>query len=198
MSDPETPEAPEGPATPDPDVPRAEGLDLARSIARGLAGSGGPRRSRSGDAARRRRTTGPSASGAGPDERDPQTVEATIGRLIADQGWAADVRVHGVFTRWDAIVGRDIALHCRPEAFRPGDPEAADPRERAGRLVVRADSTAWATQVRMLAPTVVRRLNEELGDGTIGIVEVEGPRGPSWRKGRRSVRGGRGPRDTYG
>ncbi|MDP9821307.1 DUF721 domain-containing protein [Nocardioides massiliensis] len=181
---------------PSADVPKPEGLDLARSIARGLAGSTPKRRTPN---PRRRRWTGaPGASGAGPDERDPQTVDSTIGRLIAEQGWTADVRVHGVFTRWDAIVGREVAQHCRPESFRPGDPSATDPRERTGRLVVRTDSTAWATQVRLLAPTVLRRLNEELGDGTIGFIEVEGPRGPTWRKGSRRVRGGRGPRDTYG
>jgi predicted nucleic acid-binding Zn ribbon protein len=45
---------------------------------------------------------------------------------------------------------------------------------------------------------LVRRLNEELGHGTVTVIEVLGPNVPSWKKGRRSVRGGRGPRDTYG
>ena len=64
--------------------------------------------------------------------------------------------------------------------------------------MVRTDSTAWATQLRLLAPTVVRRLNEELGHGTVALIEVAGPHLPSWKKGPRSVRDGRGPRDTYG
>ena len=64
--------------------------------------------------------------------------------------------------------------------------------------MVRTDSTAWATQLRLLAPTVVRRLNEELGAGTVTALDVQGPLGPSWKKGRRSTRDGRGPRDTYG
>ena len=67
-----------------------------------------------------------------------------------------------------------------------------------GRLLVRTDSTAWATQMKLLAPTVVRRLNEELGDGTVAVIDVEGPTAPSWKRGRRSIRGARGPRDTYG
>jgi predicted nucleic acid-binding Zn ribbon protein len=165
------------------------GLDLARTIARSLAGtSRAPRRtSRPGARPGRRRDgAGTKASGAHPDERDPQLLDSTIGRLIAEQGWATDVRVHGVFSRWESLVGREVAAHCRPESF-------AD-----GKLTVRTDSTAWATQVRLLAPTVVRRLNEELGDGTVTVVDVLGPHGPTWRKGPRSVRDGRGPRDTYG
>jgi predicted nucleic acid-binding Zn ribbon protein len=98
--------------------------------------------------------------------------------------------VHGVFSHWDTIVGREVSQHCLPESFGPIQDGA--------RLVVRTDSTAWATQMRLLAPTVVRRLNEELGDGTVTVIEVLGPRGPSWKRGLRSVRDGRGPRDTYG
>jgi predicted nucleic acid-binding Zn ribbon protein len=106
--------------------------------------------------------------------------------LIDEQGWSTDVRVHGVFSRWDSIVGHEVAQHCLPEAFAEA------------RLVVRTDSTAWATQMRLLAPTVVRRLNQELGDGTVVLIEVLGPHGPTWKRGLRSVRDGRGPRDTYG
>jgi predicted nucleic acid-binding Zn ribbon protein len=125
-------------------------------------------------------------SGAHPDERDPQTLETTVGRIVADHGWDLDLRMRGVFARWPELVGEEVAAHCTPESF-------AD-----GRLVVRAGSTAWATQLRLLAPTVVRRLNEELGHGTVTVIEVLGPRGPTWKKGPRSVRDGRGPRDTYG
>ncbi len=63
---------------------------------------------------------------------------------------------------------------------------------------MQTDSTAWATQMRLLAPTVVRRLNEELGDGTVRVIDVRGPNVPIWKRGRRSTRDGRGPRDTYG
>jgi predicted nucleic acid-binding Zn ribbon protein len=45
---------------------------------------------------------------------------------------------------------------------------------------------------------VVRRLNQDLGDGTVRVIDVLGPAGPSWKRGRLSVRDGRGPRDTYG
>jgi predicted nucleic acid-binding Zn ribbon protein len=167
------------------------GLDLARSIARSLARPGAARRrapSKAEGVFRRR--VDRQASGAHPDERDPQLLDATIGRLIDDQGWGTDVRVHGVFSRWDGMVGREVAQHCLPESFHQGDG--------GGRLVVRTDSTAWATQMKLLAPTVVRRLNQELGEGTVTVIDVQGPHGPSWKRGPRSVRDGRGPRDTYG
>jgi predicted nucleic acid-binding Zn ribbon protein len=178
--------------TPPEDAHDDTGLDLARSIARSLARPGAARRrtSSGAGAGRPRRRVDPQASGAHPDERDPQLLDSTIGRLIADQGWGTDVRVHGVFSRWDGMVGREVAQHCRPEAFSQA--------EGGGRLVVRTDSTAWATQMKLLAPTVLRRLNEELGDGTVTVIDVQGPHGPSWKRGPRSVRDGRGPRDTYG
>lgn len=164
------------------------GLDHARSVARALGGAAPPRGGQPAQRWRRRPPRGlePGASGAFPDERDPQLLDATIGRLVAEHGWTSDVAVHALFARWDSIVGNEVAQHCRPESYTDGQ------------LVVRADSTAWATEVRLLAPTVVRRLNEELGDQTVLRVQVVGPAQPSWRKGRRAVRGGRGPRDTYG
>ena len=168
------------------------GLDLARSIARSVARL--PVRAAGGRSGLRRARSQPAqASGAHPDDRDPQLLDATIGRLVAERGWQEDVRVHGVFSRWAAIVGTEVARHARPVGFDRGDPGAA-----GGRLTVQTDSTAWATQVRLLAATLVRRLNEELGDGTIRVVDVRGPDAPSWRHGRRSLRDARGPRDTYG
>lgn len=187
---PDTPAPPDGPNAPDgsaaPHPHDETGLDLARSIARSLARPGARRRTSSP----RFERTDPRATGAHPDERDPQLLDATIGRLIGEQGWGTDVRVHAVFSRWHVLVGREVAQHCLPESFAPVDG--------GGRLVVRTDSTAWATQMKLLAPTVVRRLNEELGDGTVTVIEVLGPHGPSWKRGLRSVRDGRGPRDTYG
>lgn len=171
-----------------PDDHADDGLDLARVISRSLAGAAG-RTPAKGRKARRGpggRTPRGKASGAYPDERDPQLLDTTVGRLVDDRGWELDLRVHAVFGRWAELVGVEVADHTTPESF-------AD-----GRLVVRTDSTAWATQLKLLAPTVVRRLNEELGHGTVTLIEVLGPHGPTWKKGPRSVRDGRGPRDTYG
>lgn len=167
------------------------GLDLARSIARGLAGAArraSPMRRGIGRTwtGRPARSSGePAYSGAHPDARDPQTLDESLSSFIASAGWETELRVHGVFARWAAIVGDEVAQHARPQSF-------AD-----GRLSVVTDSTAWATQMRLLAADVVRRLNEVLGDGTVTVIDVRGPHAPSWSRGRFRVKG-RGPRDTYG
>jgi predicted nucleic acid-binding Zn ribbon protein len=165
-----------------------DGLDLARRAARAAAGSGQPASSRRRRAKVARDVRAPRAplSGAHPDDRDPQPLDTTVGRFVADRGWDLDLRVHGVFVRWAELVGAEVAAHTTPESFADGT------------LVVRTDSTAWATQLRYLAPTLLRRLNEELGHGTVTLIDVLGPTAPSWKKGPRSVRDGRGPRDTYG
>jgi predicted nucleic acid-binding Zn ribbon protein len=88
--------------------------------------------------------------------------------------------------RWDEIVGPGVAAHCRPETFTEGV------------LTVRADSTAWATQMRLLVPALMSRLADEVGEQTVTKVVVRGPSGPSWRRGGRVAPGSVGRRDTYG
>ncbi len=118
---------------------------------------------------------------------DPQRLGMAIDGLLADHGWQQRAAVGGAFGRWAQIVGADLAAHARPESFTDGE------------LVIAADSTAWATQLRLLASQLVRRLNAELGDGTVRRVRVAGPSGePGRRRGGWRVRDGRGPRDTYG
>jgi predicted nucleic acid-binding Zn ribbon protein len=62
---------------------------------------------------------------------------------------------------------------------------------------VQADSTAWATQLRLLQRQLLGRLAAGLGDGVVTRMRIHGPTAPSWRRGPRHV-SGRGPRDTYG
>jgi predicted nucleic acid-binding Zn ribbon protein len=159
-----------------------EALNRARAAARerGAVPGAAPSRKR-----RRPRDDG-ARSGAHPDARDPQPVGSALSRLVAERGWQESVAVGGVMGRWDVVVGPEIAAHCRPETFDDGV------------LTVRADSTAWATQVRLLTAGLLRRLAEEVGEGTVTKVVVRGPATPSWRKGPRVAPGSQGPRDTYG
>jgi len=134
---------------------------------------------RSGDVDRQRR------SSAAPDDRDPQTLGSSVDRLVTERGWATHAAVGGVVARWPVVVGAELADHCSPERY-------ADTV-----LTVRAESTAWATQLRLLAPMLVARLNAECGEGAVTQVKVLGPGGGPPRSGRLRVPGP-GPRDTYG
>jgi predicted nucleic acid-binding Zn ribbon protein len=117
--------------------------------------------------------------------RDPQGVGAVFGRLLTERGWNSPVAVGSVMARWAELVGPEIATHCTPESFHETT------------VLVRCDSTAWATQLRLISPDLLRRFEHELGPGVVTAMKIIGPSAPSWRKGGRSVRG-RGPRDTYG
>ena len=131
-------------------------------------------------------TGGGGASRAGRGRReDPQPLGAAIEGLLDDQGWRTSAAVGSVFGRWEQIVGEALGAHTRPGGFTDGE------------LLVIADSTAWATQVRLLRAQLVRRLNAELGPGTVTGVKVRGPLPPQQR-GQWRVRDTRGPRDDYG
>lgn len=129
----------------------------------------------------RRRAAGPSR-GAG----DPQLFGRAIMDLLSDRGWEQSAKVGGVFGRWADIAGPAMAAHTKPESFEDGE------------VLIVADSTAWATQVRMLARDLIRRLNEELGDGTVTKVKVRGPQNAPRPMGGLRVTGSKGPGDTYG
>jgi predicted nucleic acid-binding Zn ribbon protein len=137
---------------------------------RGRAAVPGPRRPRRGGRTRR---------------EDPQPLSTALDSLLGDQGWRLAAAVGSVFGRWDQLVGPDVAAHTKPERFNDGE------------LVVIADSSAWATQVRLLTPVLLRRLNEELGHGTVTRVVVRGP-APPRRMGPLRVRGTREHNDDYG
>src|SRR3546814_5474527 len=100
------------------------GLDLARSIAKATASSSlnAPRRKPGRKRAPQGHGGRPKKSGAHPDERDPQTLDVPLGRLVTDSGWALDLQVHCVFGPWPAIVGEEAAQHCTPITFDDGKP----------------------------------------------------------------------------
>ncbi|MEV6650135.1 DciA family protein [Streptomyces sp. NPDC051219] len=169
-------------------VPEASGVDLARQA---LAAAKEQARAR-GAAVQQKRQAGRGGlrSGARADGRDPLQLGAALERLKTERGWEMPMAVGGVMGRWPEIVGDDLAKHCVP--LRYDD----DPAERV--LTVQCDSTAWATQLRLLAPQLVARLNADLGQGTVRLIKVLGPGGPSRRFGPLRAPGSTGPGDTYG
>jgi predicted nucleic acid-binding Zn ribbon protein len=142
-----------------------------------------PDDSESGTAVSRRGRRGYTA--AGPDPRDPQPLATVLNRLIKTRGWERPAAEATVFGEWERVVGADVAAHCRPIKL--------EDRE----LTVEAESTAWATQLRLLAAKLLVRIANEIGKGVVVKLHIHGPAAPSWQRGPRRVRG-RGPRDTYG
>ena len=166
-----------------PDVPpdstdEPDSLGLAREIADSYRG-GTP----TGPARRRRR---PKASPRRTKRDEPSRLADVLGEMTRERGWDERIQAQRVFTDWAGIVGPEIAEHSHVEAFEDGI------------VSIRADSTAWAKELKLLAGRVVHRLNDELGHGTVLRIDVKGPQAPSWKKGLRTIRDARGPRDTYG
>jgi predicted nucleic acid-binding Zn ribbon protein len=160
----------------------ADAQRAARSARPAPVGRDARRRAQNRGANRRRG----GYSGSGPDVRDPQPLKGVVARLFEQRGWQAPMAEARVFTDWAGLVGADIAAHCEPVSLIDGE------------LRVAAQSTAWATQLRLLGATMLGNLARELGPTVVRKVIVTGPVGPSWKHGLRSVRGARGPRDTYG
>ncbi len=125
-------------------------------------------------------------SGARPDDRDPQPLGKVLNQVSNRRGWVKRISLSTVLRNWAGLVGEDNAEHSQPVNFVDGV------------LTVQCDSTVWATGMKFSAAALVARLNRELGEQTVKRIDVRAPNQPSWKKGRRSVRDGRGPRDTYG
>jgi predicted nucleic acid-binding Zn ribbon protein len=124
-------------------------------------------------------------SSARPDDRDPARLGDAVEELVRDRNWTRTLIAAGLLPRWDQIVGPHIAAHCRPE------------RLEAGELTCVAESTAWATQLRLMSGQVLARIAAEVGPDVVARLRVRGPTAPDWRHGPLRVTG-RGPRDTYG
>jgi len=109
-----------------------------------------------------------------------------VSDVAAERGWQGRLSLNTLQARWAELAGDINAQHSTPERL-------------ADKVVtVRADSSTWASALRLIAPQLVAKLNQALGDGSVTRVDVLGPTAPTWKHGPKSVRDGRGPRDTYG
>lgn len=143
------------------------------------------------DQAKARAARAPKAAPKPPRKKrakgDPESFGAAIEQFLKVRGWEHDARVAAVLSRWPDIAGPDIADHCTPTSLRDGE------------LVLAAESTAWATQLRLLSTRIKDRVNADLGAAVVRTVKVHGPSTANPRaRGSWRVAGGRGDRDTYG
>jgi predicted nucleic acid-binding Zn ribbon protein len=140
----------------------------------------------SADARKRRsRRTGEATSEPFGRGRDPRGLGAIVEDLTTDLGWTPFLTESDVISGWPEVVGPDVAARTSPQGITDGT------------LLVLCESTAWATQLRLLSPEILTRLVEAFPDAPVTALSFRGPDQPSWKRGLRSVPG-RGPRDTFG
>lgn len=117
--------------------------------------------------------------------RDPLELGDVMGGLASKMGWDEPLARSGLLISWPEIVGRDTAAHSVPQGIDEGV------------LTISCDSTAWATQLRLMRSQITTTIAQRFPDAGIESIRFEGPNAPSWKRGLRSIPG-RGPRDTYG
>ena len=117
---------------------------------------------------------------------DPELLGDVLSQLIEERDWRSGIAEGSLFTQWSEVVGLEIASHADPISLTEGV------------LTIQTSSTAWATQLQLVAPDLVKRIQSSAPGVLVDKVIIIGPNGPTWKKGIRTIRGARGPRDTYG
>ncbi|MGH2722472.1 MAG: DciA family protein [Actinomycetota bacterium] len=83
--------------------------------------------------------------------KDPVGIQSLVGRVAGELGLAEVLAASRLFRSWEEIVGPEMAARSQPLWLR------------AGVLRIQTDSAAWASEVRYLAPELLRRTNEAFG-----------------------------------
>lgn len=119
--------------------------------------------------------------------RDPGLFGDLVQREVRRNGWNRNFAVGTIRGNWEGIVGEDVARHTRVVMYK----------EKERQLHIECDSTAWATNLRLMQTFILQTIAKKIGGDVVAELRIYGPRPPNWRKGRYHVKG-RGPRDTYG
>ena len=119
-------------------------------------------------------------------KKDPEKLSNILSDLVTTRDWKKGIAEGTLFTKWREIVGNEIADHCEPITLFEG------------RLTIKAESTSWATQLRLITPDLLKNIRSRSEGALVEELTVIGPNAPSWKRGLRTIRGARGPRDTYG
>jgi predicted nucleic acid-binding Zn ribbon protein len=117
---------------------------------------------------------------------DPQSLAFVLTEVIQNRNWNQGVAEGNLFSDWKTIVGADIAEHTTPISLNDG------------RLTIQSSSSAWATQMRLMSDELLKIISSSAPGALVESLIFIGPQAPNWKKGLRSIKGARGPRDTYG
>lgn len=117
---------------------------------------------------------------------EPQLLSDLLSALVEERDWRTGLAEGNLFSNWEQVVGPQIFEHATPISLLDGV------------LTIRTSSTAWATQLQLVAPDILATIQKSAPGALVDSLAIIGPNGPSWKKGLRTIRGARGPRDTYG
>jgi predicted nucleic acid-binding Zn ribbon protein len=117
---------------------------------------------------------------------DPTLISDVLTNLVSDRQWESGLAEGNLFAQWEKIVGSDTATHTTPISILDGV------------LLIQCSSTAWATQLQSVHDQLVATISSSAPGALVESLKFTGPTAPSWKKGIRTIRGARGPRDTYG
>ncbi|NBV11938.1 MAG: DUF721 domain-containing protein [Actinobacteria bacterium] len=117
---------------------------------------------------------------------EPQKINNILNELIESRDWRKGIAEGNLFTDWREIVGEEIADHSTPITLYEG------------KLTVQTSSTAWSTQLRLMNDELLRKIRQSAPGAVVDSLNIIGPHAPSWKKGLRTIRGAKGPRDTFG
>jgi predicted nucleic acid-binding Zn ribbon protein len=116
---------------------------------------------------------------------DPLKLGNVLDQLVATRNWKQGIAEGTLFSEWATIVGADLATNAEPISLLDGE------------LTIQTKSTAWATQLNMIAPNLLKTISSSAPGALVERLTIIGPQAPTWKKGLRTIRGGKGPRDTY-
>ena len=165
---------------------RSEGEESeASAVYRRLRGIFGDPALRSRDGRKRaaaKRGADSAPFGAG---RDASGLGDVLEGMTRQMGWASPLAKGELLLEWPSLVGPDVSAHSEPVGI---ENEV---------LTVQCDSTAWATQLRLMRAEILTTILRSYPEAQVTSIRFDGPGAPSWKRGPRSIPG-RGPRDTYG
>jgi predicted nucleic acid-binding Zn ribbon protein len=147
--------------------------DLARELYRAFKGQ--PKRGKIGEVIEPRENI-----------KDPKSLNDVMSELISNRDWRQGLAEGNIFSDWEKIVGGEIASHSTPISLVDG------------RLTIQTSSTAWATQLTLISNDLLKTISNSSPGALVEELNLIGPHAPNWKKGLRTIRGAKGPRDTYG
>lgn len=95
--------------------------------------------------------------------RDPKSFCGILKNFASESNWNSQLSIAKLRSSWHKVVGESIAKQCEISQVVNGV------------LIVRAQSTVWATQLSYLIPQLKEKINNNLENIEIKEIKVIGP-----------------------